>query len=66
MTSSGSPLDQINLDNVDDLSLAWCWNTDTKRGLESTPIVVDGIMFNSGAWSGLGTRRENWRAIVGI
>ena len=46
-----SPLDQINLDNVDDLSLAWYWNTGTKRGLESTPIVVDGIMFTSGAWS---------------
>mgnify|MGYP006210329513 FL=1 len=46
-----SPLDQINLDNVDDLSLAWYWNTGTKRGLEATPIVVDGIMFNSGAWS---------------
>ena len=28
-----SPLDQINLDNVDDLSLAWYWNTGTKRVL---------------------------------
>ena len=46
-----SPLDQINLETVNDLSLAWYWNTGTKRGLESTPIVVDGVMFNSGAWS---------------
>lgn len=46
-----SPLDQINLETVDSLSLAWYWNTGTKRGLESTPIVVDGVMFNSGAWS---------------
>ncbi|MEM9622449.1 MAG: PQQ-dependent dehydrogenase, methanol/ethanol family [Pseudomonadota bacterium] len=46
-----SPLDQINQDNVSDLGLAWYWDTDTKRGLESTPIVVDGVMFNSGSWS---------------
>ena len=46
-----SPLDQINLETVDSLSLASYWNTGTKRGLESTPIVVDGVMFNSGAWS---------------
>ena len=42
-----SPLDQINLETVNDLSLAWYWNTGTKRGLESTPIVVDGVMFLS-------------------
>jgi len=46
-----SPLDQINQDNVGQLGLAWYWNTGTKRGLESTPIVVDGVMFNSGSWS---------------
>jgi glucose dehydrogenase len=46
-----SPLDQINLDTVNDLGLAWYWNTGTKRGLEATPIVVDGVMFTSGAWS---------------
>ena len=50
-TNNVIALDQINLDNVDDLSLAWYWNTGTKRGLEATPIVVDGIMFTSGAWS---------------
>ena len=46
-----SPLDQINLGTVDELGLAWYWNTGTKRGLESTSIVVDSVMFNSGAWS---------------
>ena len=46
-----SPLDQINDETVSDLGLAWYWDTGTKRGLESTPIVVDGVMFNSGAWS---------------
>lgn len=46
-----SPLDQINQQNVTDLGLAWYWDTGTKRGLEATPIVVDGTMFTSGTWS---------------
>lgn len=46
-----SPLTQINTDNVKDLGLEWYWNTGTKRGLEATPIVVDGVMFTSGTWS---------------
>ena len=46
-----SPLTQISTENIDDLGLAWYWDTGTKRGLESTPIVVDGVMFNSGTWS---------------
>ncbi len=46
-----SPLDQINTDNVDELGLAWYWDTGTTRGLEATPIVVDGAMFTTGSWS---------------
>ena len=46
-----SPLDQINDQNIEDLGLAWAWETNTKRGLEATPIVVDGTMFTSGTWS---------------
>ncbi len=46
-----SPLDQINQNTVKDLGLAWYWDTGTKRGLEATPIVVDGVMFTSGSWS---------------
>ncbi len=46
-----SPLDQINQQNVKDLGLAWYWDTNTKRGLEATPIVVDGVMFTTGSWS---------------
>ena len=46
-----SPLSQINKETVDDLGLAWFWDTGTKRGLEATPIVVDGVMFTSGTWS---------------
>ena len=46
-----SPLAQINTENVAELGLAWYFDTDTQRGLEASPIVVDGIMFTSGAWS---------------
>jgi len=46
-----SPLDQINANNIDQLGLAWYFDTGTKRGLEATPIVVDGVMFTSGSWS---------------
>ena len=46
-----SPLVQINKDNVTRLGLAWDIDLDFKRGFEATPIVVDGIMYVSGAWS---------------
>ncbi len=46
-----SPLDKINAGNVKDLGLAWSYDTNTIRGLEATPIVKDGVMFASGAWS---------------
>ena len=46
-----SPLDQINRETVGELGLAWYWDTGTKRGLEATPIVVDGVMFTTGTWS---------------
>jgi alcohol dehydrogenase (cytochrome c)/quinohemoprotein ethanol dehydrogenase len=46
-----SPLKQINSDNAADLGLEWIYEFDTRRGLEATPIVVDGVMFTTGAWS---------------
>ncbi len=46
-----SQLDQINSDNVSELGLAWYFDTGTDRGLEASPIVVDGVMFTSGSWS---------------
>ena len=46
-----SPLTPIDTENVDQLGLAWYADLDTSRGLESTPIVVDGVMFNTGTWS---------------
>ena len=46
-----SPLDQINSSNVSGLSLAFAVPLDTNRGQEATPIVVDGVMYISTAWS---------------
>ena len=46
-----SPLDQIDDTNVGELGLAWFYDFDTKRGLEATPLVVDGVMFTTGSWS---------------
>ena len=46
-----SPLDQITDKTIGGLGLAWFWNTGTTRGIEATPIVVDGTMFTSGPWS---------------
>ncbi|MFT3724725.1 MAG: PQQ-dependent dehydrogenase, methanol/ethanol family [Hyphomonadaceae bacterium] len=46
-----SPLDQINDKNVSGLGLAWYADIDTERGQESTPIIVDGAMYFTTAWS---------------
>ncbi len=46
-----SPLTQISAENVDSLGLAWHFDLPTNRGLEATPIVIDGVMYVSGAWS---------------
>ncbi|MGB2643060.1 MAG: PQQ-dependent dehydrogenase, methanol/ethanol family [Candidatus Acidiferrum sp.] len=46
-----SPLKQINDQNVGQLGLAWYFDLDTHRGQEATPIVVDGVMYFSTAWS---------------
>ncbi len=45
-----SPLDQITPENIGELSLAWSLDTDTTRGLEATPIVIDGTMYMSLSW----------------
>jgi quinohemoprotein ethanol dehydrogenase len=46
-----SPLNQINDQNVSQLGLAWFYDLDTNRGQEATPIVVDGGMYFTSAWS---------------
>ena len=46
-----SELTQVNDGNVTQLGLAWAAELDTARGQEATPIVVDGVMYTSTAWS---------------
>ncbi len=46
-----SPLDQVNTTNVNTLGLGWFADLDTNRGQESTPIMVDGVIYISTAWS---------------
>ncbi len=46
-----SPLTRINADNVKDLGIAWFADLPDARGQEATPVVVDGKMFISTAWS---------------
>jgi len=46
-----SALDQITKENIDQLGLAWSFNMEVKRGIEATPLVVDGIMYVTGNYS---------------
>jgi PQQ-dependent dehydrogenase (methanol/ethanol family) len=46
-----SPLTQINEQTIDRLGLAWWAPMGTIRGLEATPLVVDGKIFVTGSWS---------------
>lgn len=46
-----SSLDEINRETVSRLGLAWTIDLGTTRGIEATPLVVDGILFLSGPWS---------------
>src|SRR3989449_7559891 len=46
-----SPLGQINKTNVKDLGVAWVHQPGAVvQGLESTPIVVDGVLYYSGSY----------------
>ena len=46
-----SPLEAINAENVGKLGLAWSYELSTNRGVETTPIVVDGVMYVTSSWS---------------
>jgi quinohemoprotein ethanol dehydrogenase len=46
-----SKLNQINADNVKKLGLAWSYPLESSRGVEATPVVVDGIMYQTASWS---------------
>ena len=46
-----SPLTQVNADTLDQLGLAWFADIDTEAAQEATPIVVDGVLYVTTAWS---------------
>lgn len=46
-----SSLRSIDTGNVDQLGVAWTFDLMTNRGVESTPLVVDGVMYVTSAWS---------------
>jgi len=61
-----SPLKAINLSTVSRLGLAWVAQFDTSRGQEATPLVADGVLYTSTAWSKVHaydarTGRELWK-----
>ncbi|MEY2853995.1 MAG: alcohol dehydrogenase, partial [Pseudomonadota bacterium] len=46
-----SPLTGITRENVGTLGLTWFADLDTNRGQEATPLMVDGVIYVSTAWS---------------
>jgi quinohemoprotein ethanol dehydrogenase len=61
-----SPLKDINTSNVAELGFAWDYRLGTNRGQESTPLVIDGVMYatsNFGRVYALdaATGRELWK-----
>lgn len=46
-----SKLNQITDKNVKELGLVWSYDLATTRGIEATPLVVDGVMYVSASWS---------------
>ena len=45
-----SPLDRINEHNVHKLGLQWFYDLDTLRGVEATPLAVEGVLYDISAW----------------
>ena len=43
-----SPLDQVDAQNVGKLGFAWAYEPGTARGLQATPVVIDGVMYVAG------------------
>ncbi|MEO6387664.1 MAG: PQQ-dependent dehydrogenase, methanol/ethanol family [Croceibacterium sp.] len=46
-----SPLTQIRDQNIGQLGLAWYADLETARGQEATPLMHDGVLYVSTAWS---------------
>ncbi len=46
-----SALKQINTGNVAQLGVSWYFDMYTRRGVEATPLMVDGTLYVTGSWS---------------
>jgi quinohemoprotein ethanol dehydrogenase len=46
-----SSLKQVDEQTVSRLGLAWSFDLETLRGLEATPLVQDGVLYTTSAWS---------------
>jgi quinohemoprotein ethanol dehydrogenase len=46
-----SRLKKINAANVGKLGLAWSYDLESTRGVEATPVVVNGVMYVTAPWS---------------
>jgi quinohemoprotein ethanol dehydrogenase len=46
-----SKLTDINTSNVEGLGLAWSFDYPTNRGMESTPLVSEGVIYSTSSWS---------------
>ena len=46
-----SPLTEINKETLGRLAPAWYYEFDTYRGQEATPLVADGVLYTTSAWS---------------
>jgi len=61
-----SPLTDINRSTVSRLGFAWDYRLGSTRGLEATPLVIDGVMYAVGNWGRVysvdaATGKERWR-----
>jgi quinohemoprotein ethanol dehydrogenase len=61
-----SPLTDINAGNIGRLGYAWEYRLGTRRGLEATPVVVDGALYTTGNFGWVyaldaATGRELWK-----
>ena len=46
-----SVLKQITPENIDQLGLAWAFDLGVSRGIEATPLVVDGVIYVTATWN---------------
>src|SRR6476661_3322854 len=61
-----SPLTQITPENVSELTAQWTFQTGTLGSFQTTPVVVDGVLyvtgFNNNAWAiDARSGRQIWR-----